>query len=218
MPSPKTRSQIAKLTIDPQAPLLVCDVDEVVVRFIEGLENYLAEQNLWLDPASFALNGNIKSRTNNEPVSSECVGNILTNFFRQKTRSLKPIDGAVETLNQLSKDLQIVMLSNLPHEAYEDRLINMGNIGLTFPLITNEGGKGPAVEELTRSLKAPLFFIDDIPQYLTSVAQSCPKANLIHFAHDQRFAKHAPDVGFKHFKTRSWLRIKDHILNQLLKR
>jgi len=218
MPSQNTQDQIAKVIIDPAQPLLVCDVDEVVVHFIKGLESYLAEINLWLDPASFALNGNIKSIKTNEPVPGAQVGEILVSFFKLKTHTLEPIEGAVEALNQLGNKMQIIMLSNLPHDAYDARIVNMQNIGLEFPLITNEGGKGPAVKVLTETLQAPLFFIDDIPHYLTSVAEACPKANLIHFAHDERFAKHAPDIGFDHFKTRKWSQIRDHILTHLSKK
>ena len=218
MPSQKTKIQIDKITIDPTRALLVCDVDEVVVHFIKGLESYLAELNLWLDPASFALNGNIKSIGDNKPVPTAQVGEILTSFFKLKTHELEPIGGAVDALNQLRNEMQIILLSNLPHDAYDARMVNMKNIGLDIPLITNEGGKGPAVKALTHTLNAELFFIDDIPQYLTSVAESCPQANLIHFAHDERFAKHAPDIGFEHFKTRNWPDITDHILNHLSKR
>ncbi len=215
MPSLVTRSQIEKITIDPNVPLLVCDVDEVVVHFIKGLESYLSELSLWLDPSSFALNGNIKSVVDNTPVSTPRVGKILTDFFKLKTHALEPIDGAVEVLNGLSSDMQIVMLSNLPHDAYDARVINLRNLGLNMPLVTNEGGKGPAVKALALTHESDLFFVDDIPTYLTSVGETCPSANLIHFAHDQRFAKHAPTIGFEHFKTRDWWEIKAHIDSHL---
>jgi hypothetical protein len=45
-----TREQILQLELDPQRPLLLCDVDEVVVHFLRGLENWLDRNGLWLDP------------------------------------------------------------------------------------------------------------------------------------------------------------------------
>ena len=50
-----TERQIEALTLDPLRPLIVCDVDEVILHFLRGFEAYLNDNGLWLDPASFAL-------------------------------------------------------------------------------------------------------------------------------------------------------------------
>jgi len=211
MPSTETKRQIDLLALSRQKPLIICDVDEVIVHFIKGLESFLARHDLWLDPASFALNGNIKTIIENKPVSGEKVGELLTLFFQEDTRKLQPIEGSITALRALAANADVVLLSNLPHEAYEDRLVNLKGHGLDFPLVSNRGPKGPAVERLTTRHQAPVFFIDDIGHYLTSVYDHCPHVHLIHFTQDERFSRHAKKLPVEHLRTDNWHDVEAHI-------
>lgn len=215
MISVETKKQIDGLELSPKRPLIICDVDEVVVHFIAGLEAFLLTQNLWLDTASFALNGNIKEKSNNQPVCKEQVADLLARFFRDCSRSLAMIEGTAETLHELSDDASIIFLTNFPHENYHERRTNLDSHGLAFPLITNQGPKGPAIAHICREISAPVFFIDDIPHYLRSAAEHFAPINLIHFTQDQRFARHLPPLEIDHFRCETWLDIKLHIMNQL---
>jgi hypothetical protein len=196
--------QTAELDLDPATPLLLCDVDEVVVHFLKGLESWLDRHDLWLDPASFALNGNIKHKGSNEPLVEEGVGEVLMNFFDQCTHELEPIEGAKESLEALSQGAEVVMLTNLPARFREARIRNLRGHGLEFPVITNSGLKGPAVAAIAGAHTAPVAFIDDHAGYLESAADHLPTANLVHFMQDERFGRHVDHKPFIHHRTDNW--------------
>ncbi len=155
--------------------MLICDVDEVVVHFLKGLEAYLDERGLWLDPASFALNGNIRYKAGNAPLPGSELGRLLMDFFAARTRHLAAIDGAVDALTTLSEHADIVMLTNLPDDFRADRIANLAGHGIAFPVVTNEGPKGPAVSAIAAGRRAPVVFIDDNHGYLASARDHEPR-------------------------------------------
>src|SRR3954453_9473539 len=131
----QTQKQIAALSIDRERPLLVCDVDEVVVHFTRAFEAYIGERELWLDTRSFALTGNIRRRVTGEEVAHADAGRLIAEFFVERTKHLEPIEGAVEWLVAIGQAAEVVMLSNLPHAAAEARRLNLLRHGLNYSLI-----------------------------------------------------------------------------------
>jgi hypothetical protein len=91
-----TRDQIAALRMDPRRPLVICDVDEVVVHFTRDFENYIAPRGLWLDASSFALNGNIRHANGGASVSAAESAALIERFFADRAMHMQPIDGAIE--------------------------------------------------------------------------------------------------------------------------
>jgi hypothetical protein len=163
-----TLRQIDSLALDNDRPLVICDVDEVVVHFTKAFESYIAKLDLWLDPRSFAINGNVRHRRTGAEVAQAEIGRLIGLFFAEKTRHLEPVEGAVEWLVEIAKLAEIVMLSNLPHEAAEARRENLRGHGLDFPLITNSGPKGPAVMAIAGILSRR-------PSSLMTVRHSLPR-------------------------------------------
>ncbi len=194
MIDPVTRTQLSELTFAPNRPLIICDVDEVVVHFLRGLEGYLDENGLWLDPASFALNGNIKFKDSHTPLPACEIGPTLEHFFEEKTRILGPIDGAADALNALSEHAEIVMLTNMPDTYRPNRIENLRDHGLNFPVVSNSGPKGPSVQHIAEQIDAPIVFIDDTPSNVNSVADHAPSVHVMHFMQDHRFRRHMPEL------------------------
>ena len=211
----QTSAQIAALSLDPERPLLVCDVDEVVVHFTRAFEVYIGEQDLWLDTRSFALNGNIRRRQTGEELAHSHVGQLIGSFFVERTEHLEAIEGAVEWLIAIGKVADVVMLSNLPHDAAEARRRNLNRHGLHYPLVTNTGPKGPALKAVASDGKGPVVFIDDSPSFLTSAHEHLPRAHLIHFLHDERFARHLAPLSFVSLTTGRWSEAGPHIMEVL---
>lgn len=211
MPAFDIASQFRALGIRPDRPLVVCDVDEVVMHFLRALEDFLGENDLWLDPASFALNGNVRRRDGNLPVPAAELGELIVRFFTERARSLEPIEGAHEALASLSRRAQVVLLSNIPAAFRDDRLANLAAHGFDYPLMVNQGPKGPAVKTMIERHAALVVFIDDVPGYVTSVAEHCPRVNLVHFLQDQRFARHVGPLDCGSFRTDNWREAHDHI-------
>ena len=67
-----TQGQLATLRFTGR-PLVICDVDEVIVHFTRDFEDYIGLHGLWLDTSSFALNGNVRYRETNAPAPEPLV-------------------------------------------------------------------------------------------------------------------------------------------------
>lgn len=194
-------------------PLVICDVDEVVVHFTKGFETYLDERGLWLDTSSFALNGNIRHREGGNAAADEHVAHLIADFFDSRTRHMEAIDGAVEALLHIGEIADVVLLTNLPHSAGDHRRENLAEHGLTYPVITNSGPKGPAIEHLADQVRKPVVFIDDSPAFIASAYDHAPDVHLVHFLHDQRFARHVAPLDFVSLRTGSWTEARPHIIS-----
>lgn len=201
---PEVADQLARLRIAGDRPLIICDVDEVVVHYIRGLEAHLETAGYWLDAASFALNGNIRRIDTNEPASTDEVRALLFGFFDANVASMDIVEGAVEALNALADHAEIVLLTNLPPRYLGARTEHLASHGLAFPVVANVGPKGPTVATMLSNHGNTVVFLDDIPGNIRSVAEHSPHVGLIHFIQDARFARFAgrPD-GILH-QTDNW--------------
>ena len=194
-------------------PLVICDVDEVIVHFTRDFERYIGLEELWLDTSSFALNGNIKCRNTGRPAEDARVADLINRFFDERTRHMEPIDGAIESLLHIGEKADVVLLTNLPHTAGDHRRANLAGHGLPFPVVTNSGPKGPAIRDLQRRTgRASAVFIDDSPHFISSAREHAPDVHLIHFLHDERFARHIEPLDYVSLRTGSWEEAKPHIL------
>ena len=208
-----TKEQLASLHIENSKPLVICDVDEVVVHFTRSFEGFLRQRHLWLETTSLALAGNIRNTTNNEAISAETVSQLIDEFFMECTRNLHPIDGAVESLLEIGKSTSVVMLTNLPHFAKSDRTENLKDLGITYPVITNSGPKGPAIKHLASQTTGPVVFVDDSAGFVQSANDHAPHVKIVHFLQDERLARHTPHFDFVSLRTHSWDLAKPHILD-----
>jgi hypothetical protein len=215
MLSTVTQEQLSALKLARRDRLLICDVDEVIVHFTRALEDYLHERELWLDTSSFALTGNIRRVNDNQPITGTETARLIDDFFIDRTRHLEPIDGAVTSLQTIAEHANIVFLTNLPHHSAEARRENLSGLGLEFPLITNSGPKGPAIKTLAQMVDGPVVFIDDSPSFIASAFEHVPHARLVHFLHDERFAKHLKPIDYVSLRTASWTEARPHIISEL---
>jgi len=178
--------QIDAVRLEAGKPLIITDADEVILRFVAGLERYLIENGLYLDFTSYALFGNVKRQGTDEPIPKEEVSEHLQGFWRERTGTLDPVEHAAEALEALSAHAQIVVLTNCPLDKRDVRAENLARHGMPYPVIANEGLKGAAVRTLHDRAGAPSVFLDDIPHNLASVREASPETALVHFVADTR--------------------------------
>ena len=89
----------------------------------------------------------------------------------------------------------------------------MADHGLPFPVVTNSGPKGPAISDLLRRAgRKDAVFIDDSPHFISSAYEHAPEVHLVHFLHDDRFARHIEPLDFVSLRTGSWSEAKPHIM------
>jgi hypothetical protein len=206
-----TRQQLSALSVDDKRPLIICDVDDVVVHFLRGFDAYISEIDHVLEASSFSLNGNVVHRHTRKEMPDEHVAKLVDDFFVDKTEHLEAIDGAVASLLSLANGASIVMLTNLPHHARDKRIRNLKMHGLPFPVITNSGPKGPAIRNLADRTSGPKVFVDDSPNFVKSSHEHAPDVKIVHFLHDQRFAKLHQPFDFVSQTTGDWQDVKQHI-------
>ncbi len=210
-----TRQQLDALQVDAKRPLIICDVDDVVVHFLRCFDAMLAERDHVLEANSFALNGNVVHRETRVEMPADAVSKLVDDLFIERTEFLEAIDGAVDALNMLSDRASVVMLTNLPHHARDQRIRNLQNHGLHFPVITNSGPKGPAIKDLENRTSGPVVFVDDSPNFVKSSFEHAPDVKIVHFLHDPRFANLHPPLEFVSRTTGDWVDAQRHIASLL---
>jgi hypothetical protein len=212
MISEPTLAQIANLQLRSNRPLVICDVDEVVVHFTRDFEDFLDGLGLWLDTSISLFSSNIRNQKTRILLSPEEIEKTVVQFFAERTLDMQTIEGAVEALHSIGKSADVIMLTNLPHEAGDDRRANLAGHGLNFPVVTNSGPKGPAIRKIASQVSAPVVFIDDSPGFITSAFHHAPNVHLIHFLHDERYARLVAPLDFVSLRTDTWQEMHPHVL------
>ncbi|MDP2618909.1 MAG: hypothetical protein Q8P46_01825 [Hyphomicrobiales bacterium] len=198
-----THATVDSLELDPR-PLVICDVDEVVLQFVAAFERHIVRHGFRLDPRSFALFGNIKRGGDDSVADDAEVGNLLRSFFAAETSRMDLVPGALDALRALSERAQIVLLTNIHATHFKARLENLRAHGILYPVVANEGPKGPAVASICTLLAAPVFFIDDSPSNIRSVVREAPHAHVIHFMSDSRYLQLAEPIEGVRLRTGQW--------------
>jgi len=180
---PETARQIAELARDDR-PLLVLDVDDVVLDFIRPFPRYLAENGFELQLDNFRLNGNIRHLGSGVPAEQERVAELIDAFFDAQGDWQTLTDGAAEAFATFGDRVEIVLLTAMPHRHRATRRTHLDNLGLTYPLLTTEMAKGPAVRSLRGTSGRPVAFVDDQTRNLVSTHETVPDAHLFHLMAD----------------------------------
>jgi hypothetical protein len=184
-------------------PLIIVDADEVLLRFVDGFDRFLGERELYLDLGTYRLHGNVKRRDDNVAVLDVEVTALLEEF-RRDLDALEAVEGSREALSDLSKQADIVVLSNINSVQAVARRRNLDTLGFPFPLVCNSGPKGSAAQALSAKAGRPVFFVDDIPQHLASVMDAIPDALLIHLVGDARLKPILPHCPQAHLRADGW--------------
>ena len=180
--TPNTKKQISNLNIDPNLPLMIFDADEVLVHFAEPFATYIKKHNHRLHLTGYRLDNAIKKADTDEVADPDTAKDLVWGFINEETKSQPAAKGAPQALKKLQAYAQIIILSNVPHSVHVDRVANLKSLNMDYPLISNEGMKGPAVKEILRNHKAQSFFIDDNPYQVESVYNDNQQTVCVHFS------------------------------------
>ena len=180
--TPNTKKQISNLNIDPNLPLMIFDADEVLVHFAEPFATYIKKHNHRLHLTGYRLDNAIKKADTDEVADPDTAKDLVWGFINEETKSQPAAKGAPQALKKLQAYAQIIIFSNVPHSVHDDRVANLKSLNMDYPLISNEGMKGPAVKEILRNHKAQSFFIDDNPYQVESVYNDNQQTVCVHFS------------------------------------
>ena len=203
-------ARLLKQNLDPDKPLLICDVDEVVLHFVAPFENFLKSKNAHLKKQSFKLSGNIIDISSGAAYSMKESGDLIQEFHDIKVDQQLPVEGAVQGLEQLSTDYEIVFLTNVAAKLTERRRKHLTSIGAAYPVLQNDGSKAEMVQLLAKDLTAPIVFIDDLPPHHYAVKAVEPRVNCVHFMADTTFRSIVTFDDEIGRKSESWTDIIEH--------
>lgn len=188
---PETARQIEELAADDR-PLLVLDVDDVVLEFIRPFPHYLKSRGFGLTLASFRLTGNIAETATGRLIEQPEVTALLGEFFDAQAEWQSIAEGAADALAMLGRGAEIVMLTAMPHKHRAARRAHLDALGLNYPLLTTEMAKGPAIAKLRGVKGRPVAFVDDQPSNLVSARASVADAHLFHLMADNSLRAFLP--------------------------
>jgi len=184
---PEVLAQIQSLPASDR-PLIICDVDEVILHMILHLEEYLNNKGMHFLNHSYRLTGNIAHTEDATRVPPDQVKRHLIAFFDEVSHQQAMVPDANTALAELTDQWDIVLLTNLPgshNKPVRETLLR--GMGIPYPVLTNSGPKGGAVAALAGGRAHPVVFIDDSPTNHRSVQASLPASVQIQFIADQRF-------------------------------
>ncbi|MEE9314348.1 MAG: hypothetical protein V3V02_06845 [Rhizobiaceae bacterium] len=197
-------------------PVLICDVDEVVLHLVKPFVTILTERGFKLKTNTFKLVGNVyDAETGREATQAEVWGG-LHQLFEEQAERQGLVDGAVAGLSKVAEHIDIVFLTNMPHPYGDKRREYLEANGLDFPLITNTGSKVEAIRRIQSRASQPLGFIDDTPLNLEQVRDALPDVNIFHFMADENFRKLAGEIKGAHFSTGCWVEASGGIRSTLM--
>ena len=213
--TPNTKKQISKLNIDPNLPLMIFDADEVLVHFAEPFATYIKKHNHRLHLTGYRLDNAIKKADTDEVADPDTAKDLVWGFINEETKSQPAAKGAPQALKKLQAYAQIIILSNVPHSVHDDRVANLKSLNMNYPLISNEGMKGPAVKEILRNHKAQSFFIDDNPYQVESVYNDNQQTVCVHFSVCDLVKPYMPKAVGASIEPTSWEDLVSQLISSL---
>lgn len=190
-------------------PLVISDCDEVLLHMVAHFKEWLEES----EGVRFELKGNnfataMRWEKTGEPLEQADIWRFLGGFFDSQMHRQLPIAGAVEGINRLAEDADVVILTNLNDERQERRTRQLAEHGVHARVFTNQGPKGPALQAiLDEFAPSKAIFIDDLPQHHQSAAETVPGVSRLHFCGEPMIAPHidcAHKAGHAHARIDCW--------------
>ena len=197
-------TQASSLKIDPARPLLIVDVDEVLALFMHGFGRFLAGRGYEFRVDKFALFQNIYEPGALAHLDIEIGRGLFDDFFRFAAEDIDPAPGAADSLAELAREANIVVLTNAPDYAREARARWLVQHGMDYPMIINAGLKGEAVAALAARTPHQTAFIDDLIHNLNSVEASAPAVHRFQMVADPRLRLLAPAAPERHRRFDDW--------------
>ncbi|MEO0547220.1 MAG: hypothetical protein AAF035_09750 [Pseudomonadota bacterium] len=211
LPDDETLKQLAQHGYEPNGPkrdtdrpILICDVDEVVLHLVDPFVEVIEERGYELRTRAFKLTGNVFHRETGEEATQAQVWEGLTQLFEEQESRQGLVDGVVDGLAHVAEHADIVFLTNMPHPFADIRRRHLTAEGLHYPLITNMGSKLPAINLIEAQRNAKVAFVDDTPRNLRDVANGNDRIQLFHFMANDDFRKLAGEIEGAHFSSGDW--------------
>ena len=201
--------------IDPAAPLVVVDVDEVLAMFMRAFGRFVAEHGCELRIDRFALYQNIYLRGESEHLDLVEGRRLFDAFFALERHEIDVAPGAQAALADLARKATIVILTNAPATSRGARARWLVENNLPYGLVFGSGPKGAAVAALAAQTKGPVAFVDDLLSNLDSAAVEAPAVYRFQTVADERLRGLAPAAPDRHPRIDNWTNLGAAIASRL---
>ena len=197
-------------------PLLICDCDEVLLHMVSHFRDWLGEaRGIDFAYETGKFEDALTYRDVGATVPPDQVWPLLAQFFEGEMHRQTLVPGAKQALETLGEVGDIVILTNIGHEAHALRVEQLKGFGLEHEVVTNRGGKGrPVVELLDRHEPTAAVFVDDLAGQHASVAKHAPKVRRLHMISEPALAPNVPKADDAHARIDDWGEATQWILEQ----
>lgn len=187
-------------------PLLISDCDEVLLHMVVPFQEWLdTDKHIHFDLESGDFVDALRHKHDGTLVAREDVWPMLKEFFDGEMHRQGAIDGAVEAINQLSEQANIVILTNLLDDRRDARAEQLRAVGIDFPVYCNQGGKGEALAKIVAEFDPSVaVFVDDLGHQHGSVAKTAPHVWRLQMVGEPILAKHIKTNPAAHARIDSW--------------
>ena len=111
--------------------------------------------------------------------------------------------------------MNIIILSNIPKTYAANRIQCLNSNDMHYQLISNDGPKNIKCLELEKLTNKKVFFVDDLPNQISSVSSNCKNITTIHFLQNKKLLKIVPEVKNCDYKVNNWEEILKIIYNNI---
>jgi len=199
-------------------PLVVTDCDEVLLHMVRHFHEWVGAEH----GIAFELNANPFSTMvwrDGVPLPDADKWRYLDLFFDTEMDSQTAIAGAVDAIAELQREADVVVLTNLGDRYHGPRTAQLRGHGITVPVHTNQGPKGPALQRIVAHY-APsrAVFVDDLAHHLASAAEIQPHVARLHLCGEPAVAPHIPcalAAGHAHARLDTWAEALPWVLETL---
>ncbi|WAT17335.1 HAD family hydrolase [Aurantiacibacter sp. MUD11] len=190
-------------------PLVITDCDEVLLHMVRHFRDWLDREH----NVAFELEGNpfvqsMRRRDSDADLTEAEVWELLGAFFDTEMETQEPIAGAVDSIAELQREADVVVLTNLVDARNEARRRQLRDIGITAPVFTNQGPKGGLLRRIVEEHGASrAVFIDDIAKHHESAMEHAGHVHRLHFCGEPAIAPHVPcahEAGHAHARIDNW--------------
>lgn len=175
----RVTAELMAAGIEPGRPVIAVDADEVLVHFAEHFREHCEARGVLFSLVEYRLDTALR-HPDGRPLDRSEIAPLIWEFIETETRNQRPIDGAAGALATLAEEAQIVVLTNAPAKMRADRIANLADLGMPYPVVMNEGGKGRALRWLAARAGAPVAFVDDSVDQHGSAARHAPEVLRVH--------------------------------------
>ena len=171
-------------------PLIISDCDEVLLYMVAPFRDWLSETQ----GVEFRMVGNDFSRAlrwqeSGEFLAPEDIWKMLGGFFDTQMHRQTPIPGAIEGINTLAEEADVVILTNLVDKRQQMRTEQLAGHGVNARVFTNQGPKGPALQNILAEYNpSKAIFIDDLAQHHRSARETIADITTLHLCGEPMLA------------------------------